>query len=565
MPVSSPMNANPLHLASTLLLAGMSFVLADETPVQPQIESVGLFKNGVAVVKASFTAPGPGSYRWDAIPQAIHGTFSVDSEATLTTRATHRMIEEEFKTAPTSMQDALAGKNVSVSLTGENGQPLPSLLGRVWEIPTAPSNTAFSTQYPTHDPYGRYYGWSGMSMGNPGYNPAPVGDFLILETEKGRQYINRQRILTVSAEGPFGPAKHKIEKPVMLFEVTSGSGKVHITYLARGMAWLPAYTVDTSDPATLTIRQSAVVRNELMDIKGTSLDLISGYPNIKFSHVDSPLNPDTPLATFFQQLNSQGNSSPNTMGQMVSFNSMAPAASNPLPENPESGPSGSDIHYQAVGKHDLQRGDSLSLSIASGKSPYTRIVEWIVPDSRDPDGRRPGNRPNNEAPNPEDQPWDALCFTNPFKFPMTTAPASIMESGKFRGQSLSQWVNPGQSATLRVTQALSIRAQASEVEEENTRSNPKPENIASFYGSRHQRITIKGTLQMHNFRSTDVPMRIHCRFSGELVDADAKPTLTLLNESSGINPHSEIAWTSIQLKPGEEQTLHYRYHLWIPY
>jgi hypothetical protein len=60
-------------------------------------------------------------------------------------------------------------------------------------------------------------------------------------------------------------------------------------------------------------------------------------------------------------------------------------------------------------------------------------------------------------------------------------------------------------------------------------------------------------------------MRIHCHFSGELVDADAKPTLTLLNESSGINPHSEIAWTSIQLKPGEEPTLHYRYHLWIPY
>ncbi len=77
----------------------MSFALADETPVQPQIESVGLFKNGVAVVKASFTVPGPGSYRWDAIPKAVHGTFSVDSEATLTTRATHRMIEEEFKTA----------------------------------------------------------------------------------------------------------------------------------------------------------------------------------------------------------------------------------------------------------------------------------------------------------------------------------------------------------------------------------------------------------------------------------------------------------------------------------
>lgn len=489
----------------------------------------------------------------------------MDSEAVLSTRATHRLIEEEFKTTAPGMQDALAGKNVTVFLSGENGQSSLPLQGRVWEIPAAPSNPNFNTQYPTHDRYGRSYGWNSSSLGNPGFNPERMEEFLILETAKGREYINRQRILTVSAEGPFGPVHHKVEKPVLLFDVSSGSGKIHISYLARGMTWLPAYTVDTSDPTTLTIRQSAVVRNELMDLKSTALDLISGYPNIKFSHVDSPLNPDTPLATFFQQLNSRGDSSASSMSQMVSFNSIAPAAANPLPQNPEVGSTGSDIHYQPVGKHDLLRGDSIFLAIASGKSPYTRIVEWIVPDFRDPNGRRSSNRSNDAAPDPEDQPWDALCFTNPFKFPMTTAPASVMEAGKFRGQSLSQWVNPGQAATVRVTQALSIRAQASEVEEQNTRSNPKPENISWFYGSRHQRITINGTLQIHNFRSTEVPMRIHCRFSGALVDADANPTTTLLNESSGINPRSEIAWTSILLKPGEEQSLHYRYYLWIPY
>lgn len=558
------MNTNPLNLASTLLFAGMSFTLAGETPVVPQIESVGLFKNGVAVVRASFTVPGPGCYRWDTVPHAIHGTFAVDSEAHLTTRATHRIIEEECETTQPMMQEALAGRLVTVSLSGVDGQSPPALQGRVREAPATLANARFSTQYPTNDPYGRYYGWNGSYLMNAGQNPAQTDDFLILETAKGREYISRQRIVSVSAEGPFGPVKRKVEKPVMVFDVSTGSGMVQISYLARGMSWLPAYTVDSSDPATLTIRQSAVVRNELMDIKGTSLDLISGYPNIKFSHVNSPINPDTPLATFFQQLNSQGGSSPSTMSQMVSFNSMAPTAE-PLPEMPESGPGGSDLHYQDIGKHDLKRGDSLSLAIATGKSPYTRIVEWIVPDFRDPSGRRPGNRPDTSVPDPEDQPWDALCFTNPFKFPMTTAPASIMESGKFRGQSLSQWVNPGQAATVRVTQALSIRAQASEVEEENTRSNPKPENISWFRGSRHQRISIKGTLRIHNFRSTSVPMRIRCRFTGELVEADAKPTLTLLNEGPGINPRSELVWASNQLKPGDEQTLHYRYHLWIPY
>lgn len=557
------MKAIPLTAIPALLLAGLAPGLAGETQVQPRIESVGLFKNGVAVVRASFEVPGPGSYLWDNLPQTIHGTFAVDSEAVLTTLATHRLVEEDLKDTAPGMQEALAGKDVSVLLTGENERFAAPLQGRVREIPAAQAAGDFSTQYPTQDRYGRYYGWGGLTAGT-GSSPARMDDFLILETATGRTYVNRQSILSVSAAGPFGPVRHQVEKPVLLFEVTAGSGKVKLTYLARGMAWLPAYSVDISDPANLTIRQTAVVRNELMDLRETSLDLISGYPNIRFSHVDSPLNPDTPLATFFQQLNAQGNSAPATMSQLVSFNSMAPAAANPLPQNPETGPAGADIHYQAIGKRDLRRGDSLALNIAAEKSAYTRIVEWVVPDFRDPNGRRDNSRSNNEAPDPEDQPWDALRFTNPFTFPMTTAPASIMDAGRFRGQSLSQWVNPGQTTTLRVTQALSIRAQASETEEENARSNPKPENIAWFFGSRHMRLTVKGTLRIHNFRATEVPLHIRCRFSGELVEADEKPTTTLLNEHSGINPRSELAWI-LPLKPGQEQTLHYRYHYWTRY
>jgi hypothetical protein len=577
------MKATPHRVASVLLLAGFSISMAAETRIQPQIESVGLFKNGVAVVRAAFTVPGPGSYCWENIPQTIHGTFEVSGASVrattksglrpqilvsgapvLTVRATRRLVEEERPTGQPGMRDELAGKDVTVTLNGEPGQATATLQGRVMETPAILSTPDFSTRYPESNPYGRYYGWPGFGTGERAASPGDIGNFMILETAAGREYVSRQHVRSISVAGPFDPVKRRVEKPVMVF-VTSGGGRIQLTYLARGMAWLPSYTVDISDPAKLAIRQSAVVRNELMDIKDTALDLISGYPNIKFSHVDSPLNPETSLAAFFQQLNSNGNSAPSTMSQMVSFNSMAPAAANTVPLNPESGPDGADIHYQSVGKRDLLRGDSLSLAIAAGSTPYTRIVEWVVPDSRDPNGRRNNNnRENPDLPNPEDQPWDALQFTNPFKFPMTTAPASIVESGKFRGQSLSQWVNPGQTATLRVTQALSIRAQASEIEEPNSRTNPKPENIITFLGNRHLRLTIHGTLRMHNFRSSEVPMVIRCRFSGELINADAEPTTTLLNEGNGINPRSELGW-KIPLKPGEEKNLKYSYHVWIPY
>jgi hypothetical protein len=130
------MNATPLTLAATLLLSAILPVKGDEIVMQPQIESVGVFKNGIAVVRASFSVAGPGSYRWDQVPHAIHATFSVDSEAVLTTRATHRLLEEPADPSSPEIQDALAGKNVVISLSGEHGQFPVTVSGRIWQAPT---------------------------------------------------------------------------------------------------------------------------------------------------------------------------------------------------------------------------------------------------------------------------------------------------------------------------------------------------------------------------------------------------------------------------------------------
>ncbi len=543
------MNATPLMLAATLLLTAISSVKGDEIVVQPQIESVGVFKNGIAVVRASFNVAGPGSYRWDQVPQAIHATFSVDSEAVLTTRATHRLLEEPADPSPPEIQDALAGKNVVVSLSGEHGQFPVTVSGRIWQVPTLPTKISL----PSPD------------RSSTLLRTVQLSDFLILETSKGREYINRQRIASISAEGPFMPTYQQVEKTVLVFEVTSGHGKITLSYLTRGITWLPTYHLDITSPTTLGIRQSTVLRNELTDLKDTAVELISGYPNIQFAHVNSPLDPDLSLASFFQQLgNSDGSSSRGTMSQMISSNSLPFSTSNPLPASAEAGAASTDIHYQAIGKRDLSRGDSLALDIAAATARYTRIVEWQVPELRDPNGRAKTSRSSRETPDPEDQPWDALRFTNPFDFPMTTAPASITEAGKFRGQSLSQWVNPGETTTLRITQALTLYATASETEAENSRAQPKPEDIATFDGSRYHRITIQGVLQIHNYRATATTLLAHCRFSGKWLDADAKPTLKLLHESSDINPSSELSWTT-DLKAGEERALHYRYQVWISY
>src|SRR5215207_4402448 len=61
------------------LLAMVGVASAKETVIEPKIESVGLFKNGLCVVKGSFAANEPGEFLWDEPPRAVHGTFLVES------------------------------------------------------------------------------------------------------------------------------------------------------------------------------------------------------------------------------------------------------------------------------------------------------------------------------------------------------------------------------------------------------------------------------------------------------------------------------------------------------
>ena len=64
-----------------------------EINVVSRIVSIGLFKNGMALVSREFDAPGPGLYRLDRVPRPVHGTFWMNSNAKVTARSAMRKVE----------------------------------------------------------------------------------------------------------------------------------------------------------------------------------------------------------------------------------------------------------------------------------------------------------------------------------------------------------------------------------------------------------------------------------------------------------------------------------------
>src|SRR5205085_2716452 len=156
--------------------------------------------------------------------------------------------------------------------------------------------------------------------------------------------------------------------------------------------------------------------------------------SVQFANVTSPLAPTTSWAAFFRELSQR--SMPG--GGVIDNNVVSQQASMPFaePNGLDLGArpmgEGVDLHYQSIGKRTLAEGDALALTVAKGRASYDRIVDWLVPDTRDDHGRpsegrgRRGDRDDEEL----DGAWDALRFKNPFDFPMTTGPAEVVSGGR---------------------------------------------------------------------------------------------------------------------------------------
>jgi hypothetical protein len=520
---------------------------ANEHCVPSKVTSVGLFKNGLAIVKREVTLPGPGLYRLDQAPEPVHGTFWITPAAIVDAEVQMREVELKSEEAgPVSLTDDLAGKEVKLYFHSDKLQPI---MGRV----VGRKKPAWIE------------GDEASAMDEPRGYPGPgvSDDILIVETGTKRTYLRASTIAYAEVDNAEGTVKRK--RPMLLLSVKEGASgpvKVEVTYLARGLSWAPSYRVDISDPKRLAIEQSAVVRNELVDLKETEFYLISGFPSVQFGHVRSPLAARTSWQRFFQQLGSRGESADNALGQVViAQNAMAPwhgRGEGALGLNQPG--EGIDLHYQSIGQRELHQGDALSLTVARAEADYERIVEWLVPDNRNEYGTNV-YRDRSPGGDEDDTAWDALKFRNPFSFPMTSAPAYVAANGRFGGQRLSQWVNSGEETLLRVNKALSIRTRSAETEAQTNGLPPgrSERDVIWIGGRQYSQATVQGELSVYNHRKEQAKMVVRRRFSGDLLRADGDFKVTLREEGAwSVNKRNELTW-SINLKPGEERKLVYRY------
>lgn len=515
-------------LGLVVLLFAVPARAADETPAKGKIVAVDLFKNGLAVVNCEVTLGRAGSYILEDVPQPVHGTFYVEGGAV---EAAVRMRDVEVPAAEAGighLQDDFAGKRVTLHLKGTNRPPITGIMTKL-----KPAK---------------------------GEEGVAAGRFLVVQTAKGRAYVEAAEVAAIESEDAGDKVTRRRPRLVLTLGATDkAETKVNLRYLTHGISWAPSYRIDISDPKTLALEQHAVVRNELTDLTDAEVRLISGFPSVQFAHVRSPLTPGTNWATYFGELANRFSRDIDVLSnsivsqQDVRFNARSPhgvsIGATPAGE-------GVDLHYQTIGKRTLADGETLALTVAKGKAEYQRIVEWLVPDTRDEYGRY--NARDRGDARDDDTAWDALRFKNPLAFPMTTAPATVTANGQFNGQRTSYWVNAGEEMVLRVEKALSVRTRAVE-NEQSLKNGADTRDFIWVGGRQYRRSTVEGEVSVSNHRKEAVQLVLRRRFSGDLVNAEGEPKVSLREEGVfSVNKRNEMVW-ALSLKSGEEKTLKYTY------
>ena len=564
-------------LASAALAAASAAEPAALTPAP--IVSLALFKNGTAVVTRRVVPPADGApLLLDGRLAPAHGLFWTDSAAPLTVKAAVRRVALPPESIPErdSRAETYAGREATVWARVPVGAA-----DALRAVAAGDAAATFSVSAPAGDepaatvslrgvvlppkkagrPEARtesfaWYGWSRYEAVSRTTPAGRDGDFALRLANGSVVRIPEAAIAAVSAEGG-----DSAEIPVL--EIAGATAPFEMQYLARGATWAPSYRLALGKDGKARLEMSAEIRNEMEDLDGAELFLVSGFPNVEAAEIPGLLASGNSVARFLdslarpQQQYGRGGGHSAYMSQMawtmnsVDFADLGGGASDALPQIPGEGNS-ADIHYRAAGRVTLAAGTTLRLPLGAGEAPAARIVDWAPSFQYDNWGNRQDDDGNRRVP------WDAVRFRNPLDAPLTTGPMLAMADGRPLGQATVRWTNPGQEAFLRITKALTVPGSF----EESILGRREDYPRVDLLGHAWRRIEVEAKLTMRNHRPDPAKLCIHPTIEGEFKESATPPdSIRTLGEPGsrfGVNPKQELVW-NVELQPGESKVLTYRY------
>ena len=550
-------------LAVCLGFAVVAAEAAKEVNAKAKIERVSLFKNGLGFFSAAVILPeGATRITLGQLPVPAHGTFWVSYPDTVKLRGVFTDMTKVAKKVPaTGMLELLQanpGQRVTLGTGDEAGEWIRGTL-------VGPESPAAREESPS--PYRMGRGplprrWS---------PPRQSGSLVLVKTAQGVVALDGRAISRVYFKGNdiTTSVPRMLQQPSLRVELAEQAHgqRLGLTYLAKGITWSPSYLIDISDPETARFSASAVIINEVADLDHVQFELVTGFPNIQFGDVNSPVAMSQNLEAFLRALTkrrSEGGGRQMMMQQQGAltgnmgggFGELGPAPPIATYSTARKGAVSEDLFLYPLRDVSLRQGETAYFPLFTAEVPYKHIYTWDIPDMLDKAERyqRPGQ--GRDKPSTTDV-WHSCRLTNTMDMPWTTATAEFVTRGQITGQDVCYYTAPGAETTIRLNRAMNVLADEGEVEVERRR------NAARFHGYDYDQITVKGELKLWNRLQKEANLEVTKHLSGEVVTSTppAKDTPTAKGLKR-VNPRHLLIW-EITLGPDEKKTLSYTYKVYI--
>ncbi len=528
-----------------------------------RIKRVALFKNGLGYFTSSATVPSEATtFRLGQLPVPSLGTFWVSYPRDVKVRSLVTSLDTVVEAVPARNVAQLLQVNPGRKVTlWTSSKEIPAVVGTILKVmpkakpPEPPSPYRMDIR---------------RADSSRRYQPYQSNPLVIVKTDDGTVAVNANSITRADFEGDDINTSVSVEskQPRIRIELDAAAkGKtLDVSYLARGITWSPSYRIDISDAKTARFSAKALVINEATDLDGVHIDLVTGFPNIQFAEVNSPVAMSQNLEGFLKALTS-GRSESRRRSHMTqqraimsNFMSYDNRFSPPTPgySTARAGTAAEDLFLYPLENLTLARGETACVALFTADVPYKHIYTWKIPDMLDQDERYARNR-NRERDGQQiaDEVWHCCRLVNNMKMPWTTSPAEFIKDGQFTGQDTCYYTAPGAETTIRINRAMNVMAESAEFEMERTRDAKK------FHGRRYDLVKVKGELRLQNRLGKSVDVEVKKNLSGVVLNTtpEAKdiPTAKGLKR---VNPRHVLVW-NIQLEPGQKQTLEYTYEVYI--
>lgn len=489
----------------SLVLVGV--LQASTTEVEAEIVAASLFKNGYAVVLRE--APiNSAAVRVTNPPTAVLGTLWLGTSPGITIdSATFRRVTTTSTRPVNNLQEVLE------------------------------ANTGKTLNFIIPSPDGGQHSITGVL-----YRITP--EIAVVKAEGTDMVIPRSWILAITSTTDEIIYDVETSSTIGVVDVvaSAGTGKLYFLTLEPGLTWAPSYRVELDEStmqSTLTLRST--IMNDLADISGINLQLVTGFPNVPYINVRDPFTSGSNIMQWANELNAGPGVSPADMMQNIAARRGEATGGlggfEMLPPTNLDGTRAGELFFYPQNNVNLARGERGYYTLFQTRSPFRRTyAAQLVGGAIQPVSRGGGGFGIQLDDRPEDV-WYEVIFPNNSNYPLTTAAATIYQNGELVGQDTMEYMPAGAEVRLRITKALDVRI--SQTLEELSRER----GAMTIRTTSYDLIQVEGVISIRNLKPEEIDVEIMRRFDGIVLENDPSgETRQIPVGTTGVNPVTIATW-----------------------